>query len=126
MNTHQNYYRLLQEIYQTAKLTKLLLRSQNDDNLNLETNIDESDSENDDINENLQYRNIPKENEIIQVSNPNNVKVDIIEIDNKIKYPIKRWSVEQKSVTKVYFKNNIRIKKPSTEKETLIFKKKYP
>ncbi|XP_045478128.1 uncharacterized protein LOC123683248 isoform X2 [Harmonia axyridis] len=58
LSTHNNYYRLPQEIYQTAKLTKLLLKSQdenienssdNDENLNEELHSEEEEEVEEDI-----------------------------------------------------------------------------
>lgn len=47
-------------------------------------------------------------------------------MDTKFKHPKIRWTDEQKKITKEYFKNNIRIKKPPTETEIEIFRKDYP
>nr|XP_015840318.1 PREDICTED: uncharacterized protein LOC103312425 isoform X4 [Tribolium castaneum] len=52
MTTHQDFYRLPQEIYQTAKLTKLLLISQNEsvdvDDMNQELGSDGDNDQSDD------------------------------------------------------------------------------
>lgn len=47
------------------------------------------------------------------------------QVTAKVRYPKVRWTSEQKKVTREYFKANIKIKKPPTEKEIEDFREQY-
>lgn len=124
--THNEWYRLPSDIYQTAKISKVLLLSQNNgisqfQGLNLqEINITDdilecaqSDSENDD-------------NTVLPMEETAEKKVDNQSGPKKTKRHLKPWSNDEKKATEMFFREHIKYKKPPKKGEVMKLKEMYP
>lgn len=132
---HKMSYRLPDDIYQTAKVSKLLLLMEKgaagsnkgktldeievdmEENL-LTQNSDESENEEEYI-ENV----APLDN---SVTKPKEANQHQIVNESKKKRLLVRWTVEQKNIVLKFFKDHISHKKPPKKKEIEVLLNKYP
>lgn len=128
--THQEWYRLPADIYQTAKVSKILLLSQN-------SNIDKFKGRNiNDLNvgdELLESQNdSDTDEETIPINDTGDVVRETIQEtqthvqNNKKKIIRNRWTAEEKRVTEEYFRRHIRLKQAPKKNEVLQLVESYP
>nr|CAI5861729.1 unnamed protein product [Callosobruchus analis] len=131
MTTHQNFYRLPQEIYQTAVLAKHLLKSQGDYREEDLNTVLESEAEDSDLDDNIEQKIIENtdkdDNRTASWADDRNQASTCYDrvLEIKPKCTRVRWTKEQKDVTKEHFASHIIKKKPPTESEIKIFKERY-
>lgn len=146
--THAQFYRLPDDIYQTAKVSKLLMlaksssieqyRGKSLNEIHIEENLVEveSDEGNSDGEGERALEDIETENKII--AGPSNVVKDnpktLSSTEQQTNLPKKKktkrtlvpWTKEQKTHTEEFFKNHIIMKKPPRKNEILSLIEKYP
>lgn len=125
---HRNSYRLPDDVYQTAKISKLLMvmekgganeykgKSLDEINIDMEENLldnnsDESEPEEDPIMHNLEPPN--SQLEVVPSTNKDNV----LNIKRKKSRKLVHWTDEQKKVTTDFFEDHIERKKPPKKNE---------
>ncbi|XP_063907787.1 uncharacterized protein LOC135125929 [Zophobas morio] len=132
---HKTYYRLPSDVYQMAKVSKLLLLNEkgeaskykgqrlDDININLDI-VEESDgdSEGDDFNEQNIRGEIDKNNKEPTSSKKNSMYVS----QTKKKRTLEPWTDSQKEVVLSYFKNHLKKKIPPKKNECLHLKSEHP
>ncbi|KYB24832.1 hypothetical protein TcasGA2_TC001429 [Tribolium castaneum] len=131
MTTHQDFYRLPQEIYQTAKLTKLLLKSQNEsvdvDDMNQELG---SDGDNDQSDDDEVINVVPSTSEGIGQNLKEKIITNSINVDKRSEQKSngkgKSKKASRYNLDENQLKISVMIRKPPTESEIEEFSKKYP
>ncbi|XP_063908932.1 uncharacterized protein LOC135126741 [Zophobas morio] len=132
---HKTYYRLPSDVYQMAKVSKLLLLNEkgeaskykgqrlDDININLDI-VEESDgdSEGDDFNEQNIRGEIDKNNKEPTSSKKNSMYVS----QTKKKRTLEPWTDSQKEVVLSYFKTHLKKKIPPKKNECLHLKSEHP
>ncbi|XP_074031301.1 uncharacterized protein isoform X2 [Leptinotarsa decemlineata] len=127
--THNDYYRLPQDIYQTAKISKLLLlmergvdiykgKSLHEIDINPQEELAEEESENDDDTQNIHSVAVP--NSLVKPQHKQHIELKSEIIGRTA------WTAEQAGLVKTYFENNISSKKAPRKKECLELINKYP
>lgn len=135
--THSEFYRLPDDVYQTAKVSKLLLlakhnsieqfkgRSLNDIEIN--ANLPEEDEENSDDYIDTES-NIDEEemtaNTVLRDETNRNKSTTLIR--KGLKRTLVPWTMEQKKYTDEFFKNHIKMKKVPKKHEVMALIEKYP
>ncbi|XP_050519622.1 uncharacterized protein LOC126893457 isoform X1 [Diabrotica virgifera virgifera] len=125
--THDEWYRLPSDIYQTAKVSKILLLAQN-------TNIDQYKNRNlneievdNEILEDAKEADSDEENTNQPILQQNEVNIPS---QNRIKEKGKRilvpWTKEEKELTQKFFARHIKKKIPPKKMEVLNLVEKYP
>lgn len=141
--THSQFYRLPDDIYQTAKVSKLLLLSKQGsierfkgkslEEIEIDDDLVENGS--DDEDENITALNEAIEDdqnssEEIEMGNANIVENSASTSNQNVKKRTKRtlipWTVEQKRLTENFFQNHIKKKIPPRKNEIIELIKKYP
>lgn len=123
--THNEWYRLPSDIYQTAKISKILLLSQNNGinqykGCNLqEINISE------DIIESSQCDSENEDNIEVPIEEPTTSSVNLT-TPKKRKRHVNPWSDKEKKVTEMFFNKHIDEKKPPKKAEVQKLKEMYP
>ncbi|KAF5307703.1 hypothetical protein FQR65_LT18362 [Abscondita terminalis] len=127
--THSEWYRLPSDIYQTAKVSKILLLAQKNsidqfkgrrlDDLQVDEQIIETQNDRaSDCEENINDNTVTNNKE-----NETNEPITSVKKTKVIKRP---WTDEEKKVTKFFFKNHIQKKKPPKKGEVLELMKANP
>lgn len=136
--THSQFYRLPDDIYQTAKVSKLLLMAKSgsieqykgkslteiqlDGNLIDDVDVsdieDEVSMENDDI---RNVENVSDKNEALAEKENSNILKN-----KKQKRKLVPWTAEQKKLAESFFKMHIVKKKPPKKEEVISFIGRYP
>uniref|UniRef100_A0A6P7H359 Uncharacterized protein LOC114346404 isoform X2 n=1 Tax=Diabrotica virgifera virgifera TaxID=50390 RepID=A0A6P7H359_DIAVI len=139
---HRSSYRLPDDVYQTAKISKLLMvmekggadqykgKSIDDIDINMEENLlefnyhDSDEGENDMLDDlvnskgtEMSTSNSNADNTLIKTTAP--------KLKKKIIRKVVPWTKEQKEVTLKYFKNHIKVKKAPKRLECVEFKEKF-
>lgn len=147
---HKTYYRLPNDIYQMAKVSKLLLLNEKGqaakykgktlDEINVSLDIEENDNSDDDVMEaeNIETE-VDKPTSNTTNDKPKNVSVTYIlyfimliacvlqqEISANIKRVLEPWTEDQKKVTISFFKKLIKEKIPPKKKECLQLQEENP
>ncbi|XP_074040018.1 uncharacterized protein isoform X2 [Leptinotarsa decemlineata] len=121
--------RLPQDIYQTAKISKLLLlmergvdiykgKSLHEIDINPQEELAEEESENDDDTQNIHSVAVP--NSLVKPQHKQHIELKSEIIGRTA------WTAEQAGLVKTYFENNISSKKAPRKKECLELINKYP
>lgn len=142
LGIHRSSYRLPDNLYQTAKISKLLIlmeqgqaaqfkgKNLNDINLNLEDDLVENDENKNDQDGMRQEVNSDVETfESDEMTDKNKNRTDIdteVKISKGKKRCLVPWSEQQKTVVTNFFKNHIKIKKPPKKAECESVKSQYP
>ncbi|KAL1488528.1 hypothetical protein ABEB36_014992 [Hypothenemus hampei] len=131
IGVHRGNYRLLNDVYQTAKISKLLLlmetggtvdfkgKTLNEININMEEDLMEKndvDDETSDIEEPIHPIPLPPTN-----TETNNSEVESNKKSKSIKIP---WTEEQKKIVRLYFAQHIKKRKPPKRLECEALKEK--
>lgn len=132
--THNEWYRLPSDIYQTAKVAKILLLAQETSidkymgrDLN-ELDVDEDivvdvHSNSEDEAEGMQEEHVLQNEKAGTSKSVDETRV----IDNKKnKRLLKKWSCEEKEATKKFFEKHIKMKRPPKKDEVLKLVEKHP
>lgn len=127
--THSEFYRLPNDVFQTGKISKLLLLSQTDDfekhkgkslkEIDLGEDLLEETDKEDEINDD-------GINDYDEDGLQDNEKILNFDSKNGKKRILVPWTSAQKSTAKIFFKKNILEKIPPKKKEIEELKKKYP
>lgn len=128
--THNEWYRLPSDIYQTAKVSKILLLAQNNSIEQYKgRNLDELEI-GDEILENLDGSEDEIEAEQMETTSSTETKsssIPVTETNKKKKIIIKKaWTKTEKKVTESFFRDHIRNKNPPKKQEVLDFMEKHP
>ncbi|XP_050508130.1 uncharacterized protein LOC126885580 [Diabrotica virgifera virgifera] len=135
VGVHRGSYMLPDDVYQTAKLAKLLLvmengsgesfkgKSPDDIQLNVDENIMTETNEPED----KEYENFLEDVVVVEAekSKPQNVKNAIVKSTTK-KWKLVRWTEDQKVFAKRFFAKNIKKRKASNRRECEDLIDKYP
>ncbi|XP_046975995.1 uncharacterized protein LOC124542105 [Vanessa cardui] len=140
LSVHKNNYRLPSDIYQTAKISKLLLlmedgkadqyqgKALDEIELNLDEEITGNEIDNQEVVDFELEEAGPSQHSSLIRDEP--IAAPSQEISHKTSAKKKRtlvpWTTEQKNVVKQYFKDHIKYKKPPKRAECDELKNKYP
>lgn len=141
--THTEFYRLPDDIYQTAKVSKLLMLAKSNSiehykgktltEIQIDENLVECDSDQDQNDFIYEDVLLSTETETISKAGPSNVKEDDLDnIDYSVLAKKKKkrilipWTKEQKTITERFFTNHIIQRRPPKKDEVLSMIEKYP
>ncbi|CAH0563171.1 unnamed protein product [Brassicogethes aeneus] len=138
---HRNSYRLPDDVYQTAKISKLLMGGANhykgksiddividmEENLLDENNCDDNsdEGENDIMDDLVNTSKASTSNCKALSPRSDAAKEFVAESKKKLTRKLVPWTIEQKQITLKYFKNHIKSQKPTKRQECDELKEKY-
>lgn len=131
--THSEFYRLPADIYQTAKVSKILMMAKNNSiekykgktlsEIQIDENLVEVDSDQDsDLEYEDQCNSQSASNDYAEPTDELNIQQN----QRKGKRNLIPWTSEQKSLAETFFKNHINNKKPPKKCEVMSLIEKYP
>ncbi|VEN47397.1 unnamed protein product [Callosobruchus maculatus] len=131
--THSSFYRLPDDVYQTAKVSKLLLLSKNDhleaykgkslDEIEIDFDISEEESDDDKAEEQTYVESDLQTN--VTDSTENEGRRRVVGRAGK-KRCLVPWTAEQKKITEAFFKKHINRRKPPKKFEVVQMVERYP